>query len=167
MLGEDARDTDEMFQIALDRAMKAGHIGLGDLVVITAGVPVGRSGTTNLIKIHQVGDTIAKGQGIGSQSATGVVVTARTPEEAVRKAVEGCILVAPSTDRDYMPAIEKAAAVITETGGITSHAAVVCIELGKPAVIGVHNALDLLQDGMEVSIYGEVGIIRSGKSNVL
>jgi len=167
VLGEDARDTDEMFQIALDRAMKAGHIGLGDLVVITAGVPVGRSGTTNLIKIHQVGDTIAKGQGIGSQSATGVVVTARTPEEAVRKAVEGCILVAPSTDRDYMPAIEKAAAVITETGGITSHAAVVCIELGKPAVIGVHNALDLLQDGMEVSIYGEVGIIRSGKSNVL
>lgn len=167
VMGVDAKNTDEMFQIALDSSMHEGLIQLGDLVVITAGVPVGRSGTTNLIKIHHVGETIAKGQGIGSQKATGKVVTACNPEEAVAKATEGCILVTTSTDKDYMPAIQKAAAVVTVTGGITSHAAVVCLELGIPAIIGVDQALDILKDGMEISIYGELGIIRSGKANVL
>lgn len=104
---------------------------LGDLVIITAGVPVGRSGTTNLIKVHQIGEMIAKGQGIGTQIATGKVITARSAEEANTKATEGCILVTPTTDKEYMPAFEKAAAVITETGGITSHAAVVGISLAS------------------------------------
>ena len=65
--GEEARNTDEMFQLAVDNSMKAGHIRLGDLVIITAGVPVGRSGSTNLMKVHHVGELIAKGQGIGSR----------------------------------------------------------------------------------------------------
>src|SRR5690606_21605819 len=83
--GEEARNTDEMFQLAVDHSMKAGHIRLGDLVIITAGVPVGRSGSTNLMKVHHVGELIAKGQGIGSQSATGKVVVAHTSQEAVEK----------------------------------------------------------------------------------
>jgi pyruvate kinase len=167
LLGVDARNTDEMFQVALERAMRAGYINFGDLVIITAGVPVGRSGTTNLIKIHHVGDMVARGQGIGTQSATGKVVTARTPEEANAKATEGCILVAVSTDKDYMPAIRKAAGVITETGGITSHAAVVGLNLGIPVIVGVENALKLLTDGTEVAMYAEIGIITAGKESIL
>ena len=66
-----------------------------------------------------------------------------------------------------MPAIEKAAAVITVSGGITSHAAVVGLNLGIPAVIGIQNALDVFQDGMEVSVYGEMGVIYTGQSKVL
>lgn len=165
--GVDAMNTDEMFQMALDRSMKADLIKLGDLVIITAGVPVGRSGTTNLIKIHHVGEMVAKGQGIGSQSATGRVVTARTPEEANAKATEGCILVTVSTDKEYMPAFQKAAGVITEMGGITSHAAVVGLNLGIPVIVGVDNAVGLLQDGTEVAVYSEIGIVTAGKSNVL
>ena len=165
--GVHAKNTDEMFQIAIDRAIKAGLINFGDLVVITAGVPAGRSGTTNLIKIHHVGEMIAKGQGIGTQYAIGRVVTARTPEEANAKATEGCILVAPATDKDYMPALQKAAGVITQTGGITSHAAVVGLNLGIPVIVGVENALELLQDGTEIAIYAEIGIITSGEANSL
>lgn len=165
--GVDAMNTDEMFQMALDRSMKADLIKLGDLVIITAGVPVGRSGTTNLIKIHHVGEMVAKGQGIGSQSATGRVVTARTPEEANAKTTEGCILVTVSTDKEYMPAFQKAAGVITEMGGITSHAAVVGLNLGIPVIVGVDNAVGLLQDGTEVAVYSEIGIVTAGKSNVL
>ena len=70
-MGEEAKTTDEMFELAVDSAIKAGYIRLGDIVVITAGVPVGRSGTTNLIKVHHVGEMIAKGTGIGIQTATG------------------------------------------------------------------------------------------------
>lgn len=162
-----AGSTDEMFDIAVAGALKSGHVRLGDTVVITAGVPVGRSGTTNLIKIHHIGELIAQGQGIGSQSATGKVVIARTPEEAVSKMKEGAILVAPSTDKDYMPAFEKAAAVITEGGGITCHAAVVGLNLGIPVIVGVSEALDRLKDGMEVTLYAEKGVIYSGQAKVL
>ncbi|REK53235.1 MAG: pyruvate kinase [Thermobacillus sp.] len=167
VLGKPAKTTDEMFDIAVNGAVESGLVKLGDTVVITAGVPVGRSGSTNLIKIHTVGDLVAKGQGIGSQSATGKVVVANTPEEAIAKAKEGMILVTPSTNREYMPAIEKAAALITEQGGITSHAAVVGLNLGIPVVLGVSDATKRMSDGMEVTVYAEIGVIYTGQARVL
>lgn len=165
--GEEARNTDEMFQLAVDHSMKAGLVRLGDLVIITAGVPVGRSGSTNLMKVHHVGEMIAKGQGIGSQSATGKVVVARTAEEAVAKMVPGAILVTTMTDKAGISAFEQASAVITEIGGITSHAAVVGLSLGIPVIVGVNDALNLMHDGMEVTVYAEIGVIYTGQAKVL
>ncbi|AJY75992.1 pyruvate kinase [Paenibacillus beijingensis] len=165
--GEFANTTDEMFDIAVNGGMDTGLLSLGDTIVITAGVPVGRAGTTNLIKVHHIGELVAKGQGIGSQMATGKVVVARTPEEAIAKTAKGSILVTVSTDKEYMPAFEKAAAVITEQGGITSHAAVVSLNLGIPSIIGIANATELFTDGMEVTVYGETGVIYTGQSKVL
>lgn len=159
VLGVHAPSTDVMFEMAVDSALKTKMVKPGDLVVITAGVPVGRSGTTNLIKIHHIGEIVAKGQGIGSQIATGKVVIANNPQEALEKTTAGSVLVCPGTDKDYMPAFEKAAAVITETGGITSHAAIVGLSLGKPVIVGVENALNLLQDGVEVTVYAELGVV--------
>jgi pyruvate kinase len=156
-----------MIDAAIDAGRKSGIVNLGDLVVITAGIPVGRSGSTNMIKVHHVGELIARGQGIGSQTATGKIVVARTAKEALEKMTEGAILVAPGTDKEFMPAFQKAAGVITTTGGITSHAAVVGLNLGKPVIIGVENAMDLLEDGKEVSLYAEQGFIYSGKAKVL
>ncbi|NEW07763.1 pyruvate kinase [Paenibacillus sp. SYP-B3998] len=165
--GTEAKTTDELFNLAVDSSIKSGLVSLGDIVVITAGVPVGRSGTTNLIKVHHVGEMIAKGTGIGTQTATGKVVTARTPEEANAKMVDGAVLVTVSTDKEYMPAVQKASALITEVGGITSHAAVVALSLGIPVIVGVERAVELIQDGTEVSIYPEVGVIYSGQAQVL
>ncbi|GIP38248.1 pyruvate kinase [Paenibacillus sp. J31TS4] len=165
--GEEAKTTDEMIEMAVEAGTRQDLFRLGDLVILTAGVPVGQSGATNLIKVHHVGKLIAQGQGIGSLSATGKVVVAHSPEEAVEKTEQGDILVTVSTDREYMPAIEKASAVITETGGITSHAAVVCLSLGIPVVIGVDKATEKLSDGMEATVYAEQGVIYSGKANVL
>jgi pyruvate kinase len=165
--GTMASTTDEMFEIAVKGAMDSGLVQLGDTIIITAGVPVGRSGTTNLIKIHNVGELIAQGQGIGSQSTTGKVVIANTPEEAIRKMTPGAILVSPSTDKEYMPAFEKAAAVITECGGITCHTAVVGLNLGIPVIVGVNDAMKLLKDGMEITLYPEHGVIYSGQAKVM
>ncbi|MFD0870169.1 pyruvate kinase [Chlamydia abortus] len=167
VLGHKAKTTDEMIEFGIEGGMKEGLFRLGDLVIITAGLPVGQSGTTNLIKVHHVGQLIAKGQGLGTQCSTGQIVTARTPEEANAKMTEGSILVAVSTDKEYMPAIEKASAVITETGGITSHAAVVCLSLGIPVIVGVENAFEVLHDGLEATVYAEMGFIYSGKANVI
>ncbi|MCV4784910.1 hypothetical protein OFM36_36315, partial [Escherichia coli] len=77
--------TDEMLDIAVEAAVKSGIVKHGDLVVITAGVPVGETGSTNLMKVHVIGDIIAKGQGIGRKSAFGKVVIAKTVEEAINK----------------------------------------------------------------------------------
>lgn len=165
--GEIGQTTDDLIEKALDASRKQGLVSLGDLVIVAAGIPVGKSGATNLIKVHHVGELIAKGQGIGGQAATGKVVVARSAKEAIEKVTEGAILVTAGTDKEYMPAFEKAAGVITASGGITSHAAVVGLNLGKPVILSVSNALDLFKDGMEVSIYAEQGFIYSGKADVL
>ncbi|WP_248253392.1 pyruvate kinase [Fictibacillus marinisediminis] len=164
--GKKANTTDEMFQIAIDSSLESNLVEHGNLVVITAGVPVGKTGSTNLLKVHVIGDVLAKGQGIGQQSATGKVVIARNTEEA-SNVNEGDILVTIGTDREMMPAIEKAAAIITEEGGLTSHAAVVGISLGKPVIVGLQDATKLLKDGQEITVDASKGDIYDGHKNVL
>ena len=72
-----------MLDNAVEESLNSGFVTHGDLVVITAGVPVGEAGTTNLMKIHVVGDILAKAQGIGRKSAYGKVVIAKNAEEAI------------------------------------------------------------------------------------
>ncbi|QAY65114.1 pyruvate kinase [Paenibacillus protaetiae] len=167
VLGQEQQTTDAMFDNAVKGALSTGQLSLGDTVVITAGVPIGQAGSTNLIKIHHIGELLGQGQGIGSQTATGKIVIARSAEEAIAKTTKGSILVTVSTDKEFMPAFEKAAAVITEEGGITSHAAVCGINLGIPVILGVANATKSLTDDMEVTIYAETGVIYSGQTKVL
>lgn len=159
--------TDEMIASAIEVSLAAGMIKGGDLVVITAGVPAGVHGTTNLIRVHTVGDILVRGTGIGHRSVTGIVRVARTAREALEKVEPGNILVVVSTDSDYVPAMEKAAAVITEVGGLTSHAAIVCLEFGVPVVVGVEAATGILIDGQTVTVDGQRGLIYSGVARVL
>jgi pyruvate kinase len=166
-LGEQAKTTDEMLESAVKGSVQTGLVKHGDVVVITAGVPVGEPGTTNLMKVHIIGDVIAKGQGIGRKSAAGEVVLARTGEEALKKMEKGNVLVTTGTDRDMIEAVEKAGAIITEEGGLTSHAAVVGLTLGIPVVVGVEEALELFKDGQKVTVDSAVGNIYSGFTRVL
>ncbi len=165
--GIETTTTDEMFDIAVNSALSSGHVRHGDLVVITAGVPVGQSGTTNLMKVHVIGDIIARGQGIGRQVATGKVISGRTSDEIMDKMKPGAIIVSFGTEREMMPAFEKAAAVITVEGGLTSHAAIVGINLGIPVIVGVDSAMELLEDGMIITVDAERGHIYSGTINVI
>lgn len=164
---EPTDSTDEMIQHSVDRALEAGLIGSGDLVVITAGIPVGVAGTTNLIKVHVVGDIIGKGTGIGNRAATGKVCIIENIDKDKGKLEEGDILVAEATDLDMIPLMMKAAAFIVEEGGLTSHAAIVALELGKPVIVGVQNALRDFKDGQIVTVDGSRGLIYSGKARVL
>ncbi|QKS72036.1 pyruvate kinase [Paenalkalicoccus suaedae] len=166
-VGKAVDTTDEMLQLSVDEATKTGLVKNGDLVVITAGVPVGETGTTNLMKIHVVGEVLASGQGIGRKVTKGNVVIAKTAEEAIRKTQTGDILVTTMTDRDMMEAFEKASAVITEQGGLTSHAAVVGLNLGIPVVVGVENATNLLNDGELITVDGTQGKIYKGSASIL
>ncbi|MBP2243108.1 pyruvate kinase [Cytobacillus eiseniae] len=166
-IGKVAKTTDDMLDTAVEESLNSGIVSSGDLVVITAGVPVGEAGTTNLMKIHVIGDILAKAQGIGRKSAFGKVVIARNAAEALAKATEGSILVTIGSDRDMVPAIEKCSALITEEGGLTSHAAVVGLNIGIPVIVGVENATTLLKEGQEVTVDSNRGIIYDGHASVL
>lgn len=165
--GEEVTSTDDMLASAIETAVKNGYVSHGELVVITAGVPVGQSGTTNLMKVHVVGDILLKGQGIGHKAVSGQVVVANTLEEYRTKMKQGAILVTEGTDRDMMEWFQQAAAVITESGGLTSHAAVVGLNLGIPVVVGVEGATEELHDGMLVTVDTPRGHIYSGRAKVL
>ncbi|MCS1351613.1 pyruvate kinase [Mechercharimyces sp. CAU 1602] len=165
--GKHVKNTDEMLQRAIESALQSELVKMGDVVVITAGVPVGTAGSTNFMKVHIIGDMVASGQGIGGDVVTGKVVTGTTVDEILEKMNEGDILVTMGTDRDLMPALEKAKAIITEEGGLTSHAAVVGLSLGIPVVVGVNDATQKLKDGMEITLDGQKGRIFSGRANVL
>ncbi|MDQ0858109.1 pyruvate kinase [Bacillus sp. V2I10] len=165
--GEKAASTDEMLDQAVEESLESGIVKHGDLVVITAGIPIGETGTTNLMKVHVVGDVIAKGQGIGRKTAFGKVVVASSASDADSKMTQGAILVSQCTDRDMMGALEKASALITEEGGLTSHAAVVGLSLGIPVIVGVEDATSILKDGQEITVDGSRGAIYQGHASVL
>lgn len=166
-LGQKAETTDEMLSVAVDQSVNSGLVTHGDLVVITAGVPVGEAGTTNLMKIHVVGDVLAKAQGIGRKSAYGSVVVAKDANEAMSKVTQGSILVTIGTDRDMVPALEKCRALITEEGGLTSHAAVVGLNLGIPVIVGVENAMTLFRDGQVITVDSARGVVYNGRASIL
>ncbi|MFC4618256.1 pyruvate kinase [Camelliibacillus cellulosilyticus] len=166
-LGQMATSTDEMLDVAVDEAVNSGIVHHGDLVVITAGVPVGEVGTTNLLKVHVVGQVLAKGQGIGRKSASGRAFITNSAKEANEHMPDGAILVTSSTDRDLMKAVERASAVITVEGGLTSHAAVVGLSLDIPVIVGVSDACAILKNGQEITIDAERGYIYNGHAKVL
>lgn len=167
VIGQKAHTTDDMLDTAIDSSLPTNLIHRGSKIIITAGVPVGESGTTNLMKVHVVGDVITKGQGIGRRTAYGKAIVAKSADDALERVNEGDILVTVGTEKDMMPAIEKAAGLITVEGGLTSHAAVVGLSLGIPVVVGVDDALTTITDGEEITIDGAKGDIYKGHANVL
>ncbi|SHH18122.1 pyruvate kinase [Tepidibacter thalassicus] len=159
--------TDEVVDNAIKASLEAGYIKAGELVVVTAGVPVGVAGTTNLIKVHVVSEMLTKGIGVGKKSVTGKVCVVRNAKELEGKFNEGDVLVTVLTDTDMNEYIEKAGAVITEEGGITSHAAIVGLNLEKPVIVSAKNVTKILKDGDVVTVDSVSGVVYKGNTRVL
>lgn len=162
-----SKNTDEIIELSVNSAIAAELVKSGDLVIITAGIPAGVAGTTNLIKVHIVGEILARGIGVGDKSVTGKACVVEDMDKDSQKLREGDILVTKSTDIELVPLMEKASAFIVEEGGLTSHAAVVGIVLGKPVIVGVINALDVLRDGQIITMDTSRGLIYNGEAKVL
>lgn len=159
--------TDDMFNLATRVSQETGFAKEGDLIIITAGVPVGERGTTNLMKIQLIGSQLTSGHGIGRTSVIGKAVVAKNAEEANVNAIEGGILVVPTTDKEYLPAIEKSAAIVVEEGGLTSHAAVVGIAMSIPVIVGAANATSLIKDDELITVDSRRGIIYRGATTAI
>ena len=167
IVGRRVSSIDSILDESVEESVKNKYVTHGDVVIITAGVPVGEAGTTNLMKIHVIGDLLAKGQGIGKSVAYGRAIVARSAAEAEPFNAEGAILVTHSTDRDMLPVLEKCAGLITEEGGLTSHGAIVGLNLGIPVIVGVKNATDIIKHDKEITMDAETGVIYKGHAKVL
>ena len=156
-----AQNTDQLIEFAIQAAEKAELVKQGDLVVITAGVPVGVSGTTNMIKVHLVGGALLNAVGVGASNASGPLCVCRSPEDVAAKFRPGDVLVVPYTTNDLLPYIRQAAAVISEESGTNGHAATVGLTLGKAVIVGAAGAVQRLKDGAMVSVDCARGVVQT------
>ena len=161
-----AGNTDEVIEKSIEASIESGYVKNGELVVITAGVPVGVSGTTNLIKVHVISEVLGNGVGIGNGTVEGRVRIANENGE-IKDFKKGDIIVAKTTDKDMNEYIEDAAAIVTEFGGMTSHAAIVGLNLNTPVVVSVADITKTVKDGDIVTVDAKAGIIYKGSSRVL
>ena len=152
-----AHSTDELIEMSTALAKENGYLHNGELAVVTAGVPVGVSGTTNMIKIHMVGNCLATGVGVGREnadvtSATGKACVCRTLEEVRAKFKPGMVLVVPSTSNEMLSYVRDAAALVVEEPGLNSHAAIAGKALLKPTVVGAAGATSHIRDGLMIAV---------------
>ena len=161
-----AGNTDEVIDNSIKAAREAEFIKNGELVVITAGVPVGVTGTTNLIKVHVISEEITTGIGVGSKTVEGRVYIINNPGAAL-EFEEGDILVTTMTDAHMNPYIEKAGAIITEEGGMTSHAAIVGLNMNKPVILSAKDITKLVKNGDIITVDSARGVVYKGSTRVL
>ena len=152
-----AHSTDELIEMSTALAEKNGYLHNGELAVVTAGVPVGVSGTTNMIKIHMVGNCLATGVGVGRGktdlvSASGKACVCRTLEEVKAKFRPGMVLVVPSTTNEMLGYVRDAAALVVEEPGLNSHATIVGNSLLKPTIVGAAGACSHIRDGLDIAV---------------
>ena len=164
---QEAKETDELIERAIFAAINGKYVNEGDLTVVTAGIPLGISGNSNLIKVHVIGDIITSGTGIGTKSVAGKVCLASTKKELEEKFEEGDIIVAKFTDSDITEFIEKASALVTEEGGLTSHTAISAVHFGIPAVVGAFNIRNLVKNGEIITVDPIGGVIYKGETKVI
>ena len=150
-----AHSTDELIEMSTALAKENGYLHNGELAVVTAGVPVGVSGTTNMIKIHMVGNCLATGVGVGPENndvASGKACVCRTMDEVRAKFKPGMVLVVPSTSNEMLSFVRDAAALVVEEPGLNSHAAIAGKALLKPTVVGAAGATSHIRDGLMVAV---------------
>ena len=147
---------------AITTCVNKGLLPEGELVVITAGVPVGRPGSTNVVEVLTTGIILLSGTPLSHKNAVGKVCIARTPEEAIAKATPGCILVVRQLNEEYRPVLDKVGAVLFESGLLFAEGNSLAIDYILPCIVGVADAFSTLMDDDTVSIDGTRGLVYRG-----
>ena len=157
----DLPSTGQTFQAAINVAQEKQLLAEGDLVVMTAGTLQGVPGSTDLIKVEVVTAVLGQGIGIGQGSVSGLARVANNAMD-VGNFNAGEILVAPSTNAEFVEAIRKASGIITEDESLSCHAAVIGLRLGVPVIVGVKDATKIIRDGAILTLDTHRGLVYSG-----
>ena len=175
---------DEILELARSAALIEAHYGqpmdmewakdgaTGQIYIVQARPETVQSRSeAAALRTYRLGDTgavLATGLSVGGAVATGEVCLIESADE-IDRFVEGSVLVTSTTDPDWVPIMKRAAAIVTDHGGRTSHAAIISRELGVPAIVGAGNATELLHDGQMITVScagGEKGMIYAGAAEV-
>ena len=125
------------------------------------------AGAFRTYTIEQKGEALTTGIAIGDAVVAGQVCLIENVKD-IDQFVDGSVLVTSTTDPDWVPIMKRAAAIVTDHGGRTSHAAIVSRELGLPAVVGTGNATHVLHTGQDVTVScaeGDKGFVYAGTAN--
>ncbi len=161
------QSTDEIIEKSVDKALELGYIENGDITIVTAGVPVGVSGSTNLLKVHIVSELLYKKVGVGKETVVARARVAKNAAELRDKFEDGDIIVMNSTEKDVVEFMEKASAIIVEEGGLTSHAFIVGMNLCKEVIVGAENCTKEIKDGEILTVNGKLGVVYRGQAKIM
>jgi pyruvate kinase len=158
--------TDELINKSADIALETGLVKKGDLVVIAAGIPVNYVGSTNMMKVHIVGDILLQGKGEGTRPGSGTVSVVKSAQEAGEKAEVGSIMVVSELNKDYIEVFDKVGGIVVE-GKVSSDIIIECIAREIPLITGAVGAVEILKTGSFITMDVARGIVFSGKANII
>ena len=161
LLIAEENNTDDLFEHSVEAAKRNHYIKDGEIVVITAGVPLGVAGTTNLIKVHVVGHILVKGTSVNEKSVCAPLCVAETEEDLQKNYNPGDIIVMKETSNNIMEQLKTASAIVCEKDGKNSHAAIVGLSRDVPVIIGAKNATQILKTGAIVTVKAKDGVVVS------
>ena len=159
LLSQRAATTDEVINDAVEAAQRRGYVGEGDMLVITGGTVEGGVGTTNLMKVHLIERVLARGIGLGDRKLIGRVRRLAAPLAPDVRVDPDEIVVASCTDRSFLPALRRAAGLVTSNAAPDAHCRLVALEMGLPAVVGIDADLDVFTNGMHIVMDARRGVV--------
>ena len=151
---------------AIEVCVKSGRVKEGELVVITGGIPLAHSGTTNMVEVLTTGEIILTGTSLVRKNVCGRVRVVLDVTEVEEKVVEGCILVVRHLNSEYSSVLDRVGAVISESEA-GYDGSILALEYDIPYVMNVKGALSVLSDGMEVTVDGMRGLIYRGQARLV
>ena len=152
------KNADLLFEKAVDVAEATGFVSKGDIVVLTGGVPLGVSGTTNLIKVQVAGHILLNGTGANGKKISGNLCVCHEAGD-IESFKDGDIIVAADTTNEMMGQMRRASGLIVENEDANSHAVIAGLSLDIPVLIAAKDAVQVLKSGAYVELDCENGIV--------
>jgi pyruvate kinase len=159
LLSQRAATTDAVINDAVEQAQKAGFVGEGDVLVVTGGSVEGAGNTTNLMKVHLIERILAHGLGLGDRKVIGRARRLEAPLPADVRVEPDEIVVTSHTDRSFLPALRRCAGLVTSDARPDAHARLAALELGLPAIVGIHEDVDGFRDGQHIVMDSKRGVV--------
>lgn len=164
LLAQRTENTDEMIDSSIQAALEEGLVSEDDIVVLTAGTAGSPPGSTDLMKVHVIRRRIGDGTGIGNQIISGRVRKLESPVDPNIEIESDEIIVTSKTDRSFIDIAQRAAGLLAEQEGLSSHSAILAVELGLAAIVGVQKITAQVEDGEVITLDTRQGIVYEGRA---
>lgn len=158
--------TDELIQKSAEISLSAGYVKKGDLVVIAAGIPMNYVGSTNMMKVHIIGDILLQGKGTNDVSAYGTALLVTDVKDALNKLEDGEIIVVKRLGREFMEILDKVSGIIVEEDEMSSSVVIECTAKDIPIIYNATGASTVIKSGCFITMDPKRGVVYSGRANL-